>query len=97
MRTSYRCNTEELLQIDKGFLIKARLINIGVNKHVARMGERLGAYWVLVGKPGGKRQLWRLRHRWENNIKMDIQGVGCGGYGLDRGGSEQGQVAGTSE
>ena len=33
---------------------------------------------VLVGKPEGKRQLGRPRHRWEDNIKMDLQGVGCG-------------------
>ena len=34
---------------------------------------------VLVGKPEGKRQLARLRFRWEDNIKMDIQEVGCVG------------------
>ena len=43
------------------------------------MGERRGAYRVLVGKPGGKRPLGRPRRRWENNIKMDLQEVGCGG------------------
>ena len=32
-----------------------------------------------MGKPEGKRPLGRLRHRWENNIKMDLQEVGCGG------------------
>ena len=36
-------------------------------------------YRVLVGKPGGKRPLGRPRRRWEDNIKMDIQEVGCGG------------------
>ena len=36
-------------------------------------------YRVLVGKPGGKRPLGRPRHRWEDNIKMDLQEVGCGG------------------
>ena len=35
-------------------------------------------YRVLVGKPGGKRPLERTRCRWENNIKMDLQKVGCG-------------------
>ena len=39
-------------------------------------GERRGAYRVLVGKPGGKRPLARLEHRWENNIKIDLQEVG---------------------
>jgi len=43
------------------------------------MGERRGAYWVLVGKPEGKRPLWRPRRMWKNNIKMNIQEVGCGG------------------
>jgi len=43
------------------------------------MGERRGVYRVLVGKPEGKRPLGRRRRRWEDNIKMDIQEVGCGG------------------
>ena len=47
--------------------------------HVARMGERRGVYGVLVGKPEGKRPLGRPRRRWEYNIKMDLQEVGCGG------------------
>jgi hypothetical protein len=47
--------------------------------HVARMEDRRGVYRVLVGKPEGKRPLGRLRHRWEDNIKMDLQDVGCGG------------------
>ena len=46
--------------------------------HVARVGERRGVYRVLVGKPEVKRQLGRPRRRWEN-IKMDLQEVGCGG------------------
>ena len=48
------------------------------------MGERRGEYRVLVGKPEGKRPLGRPRRKWEDNIKMDLQEVGCGGYGLDR-------------
>jgi len=36
-------------------------------------------YRVLLGKPGGKRPLGRPRRRWENNIKMDLQEVECGG------------------
>jgi hypothetical protein len=50
--------------------------------HVARMGEDRGVHWVLVGKPEGKRPLGRPRHRWEDNIKMDLQegrGGGCRG------------------
>ena len=46
--------------------------------HVARMGEERGAYRVLVGKPGGKRSLGRPRRRWVDNIRMDLQEVGCG-------------------
>jgi len=46
---------------------------------VARMGERRGVYRVLVGKPEGKRSLGRPRRRWEDNIKIDLQEVGCGG------------------
>jgi hypothetical protein len=55
-----------------------------------------GVYRVLVGKPEGKRPLGRPSRRWEDNIKMDLQDVGWG-YGLDRAGSGQGQVAGTCE
>ena len=42
------------------------------------MGERRGAYKVLVGKTEGKRQRGISRQRWEDNIKMDLQEVGCG-------------------
>jgi hypothetical protein len=51
--------------------------------HVARMGERRGAYRALVGKPEGRRPLERPRRRWEDNIKMGLQEVGCGGRRLD--------------
>jgi hypothetical protein len=47
--------------------------------HVARMGERRGVYRVMAEKPEGKRPLGRPRHRWEDNIKIDLQAVGCGG------------------
>jgi hypothetical protein len=43
------------------------------------MGERRGVYRVSVGKREGKRPLGRPRHRWEDNIKMDLQEVGCRG------------------
>jgi hypothetical protein len=43
------------------------------------MGERRGAYRALVGKPEGRRQLGRPRHRWEDNIKMYLREVGWGG------------------
>jgi len=47
--------------------------------HIARMGESRGIYRVLMGKPEGKRPLGRTGHRWEDNIEMDLQEVGCGG------------------
>jgi hypothetical protein len=46
---------------------------------VKRVGERRGLCRVLVGKPEGKGPLGRPRRRWENNIKMYLQEVGCGG------------------
>jgi hypothetical protein len=47
--------------------------------HVARMWERRGLYSVLVGKPERKSPLGRPSRRWEDNIKMYLQGVGCEG------------------
>jgi hypothetical protein len=46
------------------------------------MGEERGVHRVLVGKPEGKRSLGRPRHRWEDNIKMDLPevGGGCGDW-----------------
>ena len=46
--------------------------------HVARMGEEGGVYRVLVGKPEGRRPLGRPRRRWADNIRVDLQEVGCG-------------------
>ena len=43
-----------------------------------RMGEEREVYRVLVGKPEGKRPLGRPRRRWVDNIRMDLQEVGCG-------------------
>jgi len=45
---------------------------------VARMGKERGVYRVLVGKPEGRRPLGRPRRRWVDNIRMDLQKVGCG-------------------
>jgi len=53
--------------------------------HVAHMGEERGVYRVLLGKLEGRRPLGRLRRRWVDNIRMDLQEVGCGymdGIGL---------------
>jgi len=46
--------------------------------HVARMGEERRVYTVLVGKPEGRRPLGRPRRRWVDNIRTDLQEVGCG-------------------
>ena len=59
------------------WVIKSRRIRWAV--HVNRMGERKSVYRVLVGKPEGKSPFGRSRRRWEDNIKMDLQKVGCGG------------------
>ena len=49
--------------------------------HVASTGERTGVYRVFVGKSEGKRPRRRPRRRWKENIKTDLQEVGCGGMG----------------
>jgi hypothetical protein len=46
--------------------------------HVAHMGEVTGAYYILVGKPEGRRPMGRPRHRWEDNIKMDLREIEFG-------------------
>ena len=48
--------------------------------HVACMGERRRTYKDLVGKPQGKRPLGRTRHRWEDNIKINLQEMGWGAW-----------------
>ena len=45
----------------------------------SRFEGRKGAYRVLMGKPERKRRFARHRRRWEDDIKMDLQEVGCGG------------------
>ena len=57
-------------------VIKSRIMRWA--GHVARIGDRKGVYRVFVGKPEGKRPLGGHRHRWEDNIKMGLQEVGCG-------------------
>jgi hypothetical protein len=60
-------------------VIKSR--RMGWAGHVARRGRR-GEYGVLVGKPEGNRPFGRPRCRWEDNIRMDLKEVGCGGNRL---------------
>jgi hypothetical protein len=47
------------------------------------MGESIGVYSILVGKPEGKSTLGRPRRRWEDNIEMDLQELGCGMEWID--------------
>jgi len=61
------------------------------------MMESKGTYRVLVEKSEGKSLLGRSRRRREDNIKMDIQEVGCGSMDWSDCGSGEGQVAGTYE
>jgi hypothetical protein len=53
--------------------MKMRLVG-----HVACMREEIKVYVVLVGKSEGKRPLGRLRHRWEDGIRMDLREIGWG-------------------
>jgi hypothetical protein len=78
-----------VLKFDEVFLVKlyssptiVRMIKRRMRwaGHVARMGDGRGVYRVMVGKPEGKRPLGRSRRRWKDNIKMDLQEVGCGGW-----------------
>ena len=68
-----------------GRLMKSRRMWFAV--HVARIGERIGVYRVLFGKPEGKRSFGRPRHRWEDNIKDGSSGSGMWCCGLVRAGS----------
>ena len=45
---------------------------------VCVMGEERGLYRFLLGKPEGRRPLWRPSRRWVDNIRLDLQEVGCG-------------------
>jgi hypothetical protein len=58
-------------------MIKSRIMRWV--RHVARIRERIGVYRILVGKSEGNRTLGRPKRRWEDNIKMYVQEVGCGG------------------
>jgi len=60
----------------RSLMIKSKMRWAG---NVARMGDRGGVYRVVVEKPEGKRPLGRPMLRWEDNKKMELQEVGCGG------------------
>jgi len=75
-----RLHNEELNDFDSSpnivRVIKSRRMRWA--GHVAHMGEERRVYRVLVGKPEGTRSLGRPRRRWVDNIRMDLQEVGCG-------------------
>jgi hypothetical protein len=56
-----------------------KIVKNGIGNTCSTYGERRGVYRVLVGKTEGNRFLGRPRHRWEDNIKMDLWEVECGG------------------
>ena len=60
-------------------IVQVKKLRMRWAEQVARMGERRQVRRVLVGKPEGKKPLGRPRHRWEDNIKMNLQEVGFGG------------------
>jgi hypothetical protein len=55
-------------------VIKSRMMRWA--EHIASVGERRGTFKVMVWKTDGNRPLGRARHRWEDNIKMDLQEIG---------------------
>jgi len=75
-----RLNNEELNDLYSSpnivRVIKSRRVRWA--GHVACMGEERGVYKILLGKLEGRRPLGRPRHRWMDNIRMDLQEVGCG-------------------
>jgi hypothetical protein len=66
------------LEASKYFIVVFLFTRLRWARHVARMGERRGAYRALVGKPEGRRPLGRPRRRWKDNIKKVIREVGWG-------------------
>jgi hypothetical protein len=60
-------------------MIKQRRMRWGGGGVEGRIGDKRDLFRVLMGKPKGKRPLGRSRRRWEDNIKMDLQEMGCGG------------------
>jgi hypothetical protein len=78
---SRKLHTEELNDLYSSpnivQVIKSRIMRCA--GHVACMEERRSTYRILLEKPVGKRPHGRPRHRWEDNIKTDIQDVRCGG------------------
>jgi hypothetical protein len=72
MRSFASCTSTNTIGVIKS-------IRIRWTGHVARMGDREGAYRVLVGRLDGKRPLEKHRLRWKDSIKLDLNEVGWGG------------------
>jgi hypothetical protein len=66
-----------------------------MGKVCSKKGEKRNAYRILVGKSEGNRLLGRPKHRWVNNIKMDLKRDRMGWYGLDRSGPGSRPVEGS--
>jgi hypothetical protein len=82
IRELRRLHNEELYALYSPniiWVIKSRRLRGA--ESVARMGERRGAYRVLMWKPEGRRPLGRPRRRYEDNIKSDIREMSWGGMG----------------
>jgi hypothetical protein len=73
-----KLHNEELrdLYSSPSIIRKIRLRSMRWTGHVARMGEKKNAYRLFMGKPEGRRPLGRPRHRWVDNIRMDVREVG---------------------
>jgi hypothetical protein len=68
------CNLAQSLLCTNVYVIKSRKMRLA--GHAARMREGRGAYSILVATPEGRRLLGRLRCRWDDNLKMDLQDGG---------------------
>ena len=84
IHTSWTCQPFNLSTLHRGLIFNGLVFYTKSRRmrwagHVARIGEKRGLYRVFVGKPEGKRSLGRPRRRCKDNIKMDLQEVGCGG------------------
>ena len=75
------CNTQEMndLYSSPNIVLEIKSRRMRWAGNVACMGDRRGVYKVSLGKPEGKKALGKPRRRWKNNIKMDLQEVGCEG------------------
>jgi hypothetical protein len=89
MCTGYKCyvQIQQILQdlFSSADIVQLVLLRKTISEgHMARMGDRRGAYRAVVGKPEGKRPFGRPRRRWEDNIGMDIKELGWGLTDLDQ-------------